>query len=96
MPSHIYIRLGRYSDAVDINEMAAEAGVEIHYLARSAGVVADAAARRIEAVVVSGVDGARFALRIAPPPRSLPRSCRAPRRAARRVCAIMAVSGSTR
>jgi len=25
MPSHIYIRLGRYSDAVDINEMAAEA-----------------------------------------------------------------------
>lgn len=25
MPSHIYIRLGRYSDAVDVNEMAAEA-----------------------------------------------------------------------
>jgi tetratricopeptide (TPR) repeat protein len=25
MPSHIYIRLGRYADAVDINEMAAEA-----------------------------------------------------------------------
>jgi tetratricopeptide (TPR) repeat protein len=25
MPSHIYIRLGRYGDAVDINEMAAEA-----------------------------------------------------------------------
>ncbi|MFO1092269.1 MAG: hypothetical protein U0992_03015 [Planctomycetaceae bacterium] len=25
MPSHIYIRLGRYADAVDVNEMAAEA-----------------------------------------------------------------------